>query len=83
MEKAELITKLREQYIENLPAGYSKREIKSMSDEDLLDMHYFLNEEDDDDFEEPDSPDFFLHDLCLDCQKKLKAIMEKKKSVGR
>jgi len=40
---------LRKRYIENPPEGMTKRQIISMSENDLLDMHYFLTEEDDDD----------------------------------
>ena len=83
MEKSNLVNELREHYLENLPEGYSKRTIKSMSDEDLLDMHYFLNEDEEDLFEEANTPDFFLEDLCENCQKKLKAMMGKPKSTGR
>lgn len=36
--------KLRAKYLKKTPRGYSKTEIKSMSDEDLLDMAYFLSE---------------------------------------
>lgn len=48
--------KLRTKYMENLPEGYTKSEIKSMSDEDILDMDYFLHEEFFDDFYEDDLP---------------------------
>lgn len=40
-EYAELI---REKYVKHPPVGYSSREIKNMSDNDILDMDYFLNE---------------------------------------
>lgn len=40
-----LATKLREKYVNNLPNGYSKKDILQMSDEDILDMDYFLNDE--------------------------------------
>jgi len=83
MEKSQLANELREHYLENLPEGYSKRTLKSMSDSDLLDMHYFLNDEEDDYDETEDSPDFFLEDLCDSCQKKLKAMMGKGKFGGR
>ena len=43
---------LRKRYIQNPPEGMSAREIKKMSVGDLLDMHYFLTEEDDDDYGE-------------------------------
>lgn len=38
--------KLRQKYIQNPPEGMTAAEIRSMSDDDLLDMDYFLNEED-------------------------------------
>lgn len=38
--------KLRQKYIQNPPEGMTSDEIRSMSDDDLLDMDYFLNEED-------------------------------------
>ncbi len=37
---------LRKKYMENPPEGMTSNEIRSMSEEDLLDMDYFLNEED-------------------------------------
>lgn len=40
----------------NLPLGYSKNDISRMSDEELLDMDYFLNEDINDIFEIPNSP---------------------------
>jgi hypothetical protein len=40
-----LATKLREKYVNNLPDGYSKKDILQMSDGDILDMDYFLNDE--------------------------------------
>lgn len=54
MEPA-FIQKLREKYIKNPPEGMTPSLVKNMSDSDLLDMHYFLTEDedfDDDDFEE-------------------------------
>lgn len=38
--------KLRQQYIQNPPEGMTADEIRSMSADDLLNMDYFLNEED-------------------------------------
>ena len=51
MEK-ELIEKLRKQYTQNPPEGMAPKDIRDMSDNDLLDMDYFLHEDDDldDDF---------------------------------
>lgn len=40
----EVVAKIRERYLKNVPAGYTRKEIQNMSDEDLLDMDYFLNE---------------------------------------
>ncbi len=45
----DLAEKLRSQYIKNPPEGMSDNDIKLMSDNDLLDMDYFLHEFDDDD----------------------------------
>lgn len=45
--------KLREKYIKNPPEGMTSKDVRSMSDEDLLDMDYFLNDDElDDDFGE-------------------------------
>ncbi len=53
MTKKELIEKLRQKYATSPPDGMTRQDILHMSDGDLLDMDYFLNEEDtDDDFEE-------------------------------
>lgn len=44
---------LRQKYIQNPPEGMTVDEIRTMSDDDLLDMDYFLNEDElDDDFGE-------------------------------
>lgn len=37
--------KLRAKYIDNPPEGVTAKDICLMSDEDLLDMDYFLNED--------------------------------------
>ena len=52
MTEKELAEKLRKKYIESPPEGLSKQDIRLMSDSDLLDMDYFLNDEDLDDFGE-------------------------------
>ena len=36
---------LRKKYMKNPPEGMTATEIREMSDEDLLDMDYFLNED--------------------------------------
>lgn len=48
------IEKLRKQYIQNPPEGMDQSDILNMSDDDLLDMDYFLHEDNDldDDFGE-------------------------------
>lgn len=38
--------KLRKKYIENPPEGMTSEDIRQMSEDDLLDMDYFLNEDD-------------------------------------
>ena len=47
------IEKLRKKYIDHPPEGMSSTDIRSMSNEALLDMDYFLNNDElDDDFGE-------------------------------
>ena len=46
------IEELRKKYINNPPEDLTSKDIRSMSDEELLDMDYFMNEELDDDFGE-------------------------------
>ena len=47
------IKELREKYISNPPEGMTSADIRHMSEEDLLDMDYFLNDDElDDDFGE-------------------------------
>ena len=47
------IEELRKKYMDNPPEGMTARDIQNMSDSDLLDMDYFLNEDElDDDFGE-------------------------------
>jgi len=52
MKEKELIEKLRKKYSANPPEGMTRQDILHMSDGDLLDMDYFLNDEDNDDFGE-------------------------------
>lgn len=50
-----LIEELRQKYIQNPPEGMTPKLVKNMTVSDLLDMHYFLTEDDDlddDEFEE-------------------------------
>ena len=49
------LEELRQQYIKNPPEGMTAKLVRDMTDSDLLDMHYFLTEDDDldgDEFEE-------------------------------
>lgn len=47
------IEKLHKKYMDHLPEGMTPANIHSMSGEALLDMNYFLNDDElDDDFEE-------------------------------
>ena len=43
------VEELRKKYIENPPEGMTSKDIRHMSEDDLLDMDYFLHEFDDDD----------------------------------
>lgn len=38
------IEELRKKYMKNPPEGFTAKEIQYMSDDDILDMDYFLNE---------------------------------------
>ena len=38
--------KLRQKYMDNPPEGMTSQDIRRMSEDDLLDMDYFLNEDD-------------------------------------
>ena len=48
------LEELRNKYIKNPPEGMTAKLVKNMSDSDLLDMHYFLSEDDDWDGDEPE-----------------------------
>lgn len=41
------IDELRQKYIKNPPEGMTPKLVRNMTDSDLLDMHYFLTEDDD------------------------------------
>ncbi len=43
----QFIRELRQGYILNPPEGMTAALVKNMTDDDLLDMHYFLTEDDD------------------------------------
>ena len=40
------IEELRKKYMDNPPEGMTSEDIRHMSEDDLLDMDYFLNEDD-------------------------------------
>ena len=40
------IEELRKQYMNNPPEGMTSKDIRHMSEDELLDMDYFLNEDD-------------------------------------
>ena len=46
------IEELRQKYLKNPPEGMSKKDILHMSDDDLLDMDYFLHKDEEDIFDE-------------------------------
>ena len=48
------IKRLRQKYMDNPPEGMTSEDIRRMSEDDLLDMDYFLNEDEelDDEFGE-------------------------------
>ena len=55
MMNSKFLEELRQRYMKNPPEGMTSKLVKNMTDSDLLDMHYFLTEEDefdDDEFEE-------------------------------
>jgi len=51
---------LRQKYIQNPPEGMTAKDVKNMSEEDLLDMDYFLHEDDDFFEDEPGVDGFYI-----------------------
>lgn len=51
---SKFLEELRQKYTKNPPEGMTSILVRNMTDSDLLDMHYFLTEDDDldDEFEE-------------------------------
>lgn len=66
------VDEIRKKYMDNPPIGYSKKDVSKMSDDDLLDMDYFMNE----DFIE-DILGFHSSNSCI-----LEAIQFKCKNCG-
>ena len=66
MNDKQLVEKLRQKYMQNPPEGMTSEMVKRMSDNDLLDMDYFLNEEfDDDDVGEEGFYIFCIYTVCF------------------
>lgn len=64
------VDEIRKKYMNNPPEGYSRKDVARMSDEDLLDMDYFLNEDLDDIFGIPTTNSCILEGVqfkCKDC----------------
>ena len=40
----DIVEILRQKYMKDVPIGFTAEEIQRMSDDDILDMDYFLNE---------------------------------------
>lgn len=51
---------IRNKYIQNPPEGMTADDIRHMSEDDLLDMDYFLNEDDEFDEDFPDAEGFYI-----------------------
>lgn len=58
--EAELAKELREKYIKNPPEGMTSEEVRTMSDDDLLDMDYFFHEFDDEFDDEIGAESFYI-----------------------
>lgn len=57
MMNLKFLEELRQRYMKNPPEGMTSKLVKNMTDSDLLDMHYFLTE--DEDLDGNDSEDGF------------------------
>jgi len=57
MMNSKFLEELRQRYMKNPPEGMTSKLVKNMTDSDLLDMHYFLTE--DEDLDGNDSEDGF------------------------
>jgi len=58
--ETELAKKLRAKYIKNPPEGMTSDEVRQASDDELLDMDYFLHEFDDLDDDEVGAEGFYI-----------------------
>jgi len=59
-------SEIREKYLKKTPAGYSKSEIRAMSDNDILDMDYFLHEEEHDFYDGDDKEPAVIYRIIDD-----------------
>lgn len=62
------VDELRKKYLDNPPMGYSRKDVSKMSDEELLDMDYFLNEDIGDIFGIPSSNSCILEAVQFKCK---------------
>ncbi len=60
-DRTEKLLQLRQKYIQNPPEGMTPEEIRQMPDDALLDMDFFLNE--DDEFDDDVGKEGFYIDL--------------------
>lgn len=58
--ETELAKELRQQYIQSPPEGMTSEEVRDMSDDELLDMDYFLHEFDDIDDDDWEEEGFYI-----------------------
>ena len=54
------VDEIRTKYIKNPPEGMTASDIKAMSDDDLLDMHNFLEDDDFDSDDEVGAEGFYI-----------------------
>lgn len=62
------INELRKKYMDNPPIGYSRKDVSKMSDDELLDMDYFLNEDLEDIFGISSSSSCILDGVQFKCK---------------
>ena len=78
------IEELRKKYIENPPEGMTSRDIRHMSEEELLDMDYFLNDDElDDDFGEEGFYIFYSKDRLVVVPASVRAFFNSRERLRR
>ena len=65
---------IREYYLNNLPEGYSKRDIKEMPEQYLLEMHDIFSEDLDEIFENAEEIRIYGVPTCSCCGKTMKKV---------